>query len=615
MLGRQAGLAAQPLLQRACANYGKAAIALAASSHRQFSSEARRHAPTVTAGCNDRRWSRWRVGAAATAAAAAAGAAAVSCNAAEQQQDSVAVQHETGPGLKPPRPKALHHAARLARQNTTRQRRSYYTYVIIGAGTTALAAIEGILQQDPGADILMLTDEAHLPRIDPPGNSDNPVTPPHPPPPPAPSSPPRSYNEWRRHVSSRLENEPDAFSSVPITLLLGRKKLRLDVERRALHLDDGSEIFFDRCLIATAGKPRQFYVIDSEKSAYSLRECVNTLSSLDDFQALNSARETLGIEHATVVGGGFLGTEIALALSRRGVKVSQVYAEIAPLSRQIPIYLAEYMRERLAEHGIEAVSERLVTDVRSDEDALMSDDEEENDDDRVDVEPSEKQGETLLTDYVVMASTHVDPVTTIARASGMEIDPSNGGIVVNGLLEAIGGVYAAGACASYHDPALGRRRVDMLDHSLNSGLRAGYNMAGGRRVPLTGHSGNHPRLYMHQPTFRSHWEDLDILVEGVGELDASVRTVGIWVHGGAEGGKKASQFSRGLVYYLKGPQITGVLMWNASDLRDKVRDVMAAQPRIARIDDLKALVALAPNDWLHTIETHSHVDPDGTLMD
>jgi hypothetical protein len=75
--------------------------------------------------------------------------------------------------------------------------------------------------------------------------------------------------------------------------------------------------------------------------------------------------------------------------------------------------------------------------------------------------------ETVGTDYLVMASTHVDPVTAVAAASGLEIDATNGGIAVNGLLEAVGGIYAAGACASYYDPALGRRRVDMLDHSIN----------------------------------------------------------------------------------------------------------------------------------------------------
>ncbi|CAN0112421.1 unnamed protein product [Discosporangium mesarthrocarpum] len=51
-----------------------------------------------------------------------------------------------------------------------------------------------------------------------------------------------------------------------MTLLLGRKsRLRLDPQRRCLALDDGTEVFFDKCLLATSGKPRQFYVLDYEK--------------------------------------------------------------------------------------------------------------------------------------------------------------------------------------------------------------------------------------------------------------------------------------------------------------------------------------------------------------
>ena len=161
----------------------------------------------------------------------------------------------------------------------------------------------------------------------------------------------RSGKQSASHAISRRRTAPYAC------------RLRIDAERRVLHLDDGAEISFERCLLATAGRPRKFYVLDSDKSAYALRECVNTLSSLADFQSLNAAHAALGIEHATVVGGGFLGTEMALALARRGIKVSQVYAESAPLCRHLPIYLAEHIRERLVQAGVEPIAERLVTDV------------------------------------------------------------------------------------------------------------------------------------------------------------------------------------------------------------------------------------------------------------
>jgi hypothetical protein len=215
-------------------------------------------------------------------------------------------------------PAAPHRAMMLARQNTARPRRSFYPYVIIGAGTTAHAAIEGILYHDPKADILMLTHEASLPRLDV-KERERPI----------PKDLMASYNEWRRHIFCRLENEPGAFSSVPITLLLGRKRLCIDPERRMLTLDDGSEIEFNRCLIATAGKPRKFYVIDSDRSAALARDRLNVLGSLEDFQALQFVHESLPNGTAAVVGGGFLGTEVALALARRGVKVRKFYCEFS----------------------------------------------------------------------------------------------------------------------------------------------------------------------------------------------------------------------------------------------------------------------------------------------
>ncbi len=81
------------------------------------------------------------------------------------------------------------------------------------------------------------------------------------------------------------------------------------------------------------------------------------------------------------------------------------------------------------------------------------------------------------TDYVVLASTHIDPDITIARNSGIEIDKFTGGVVVNSQLEAVDGLYAAGGSSSFFDRSLGRRRIDRYDHAINSGLIAGHNMA------------------------------------------------------------------------------------------------------------------------------------------
>lgn len=557
----------------------------------------------------------------------------------------------------------VHHAIKLARQNTSRERRRYYQYVIVGAGTTSKAAIEAILSEDPQADILLLTDEVCLPAGDV-YRRDRPL----------PHDLLGAYNEWRRHVSARLENEPKAFSSVPMTLLLGRKRLRLDPQRRSLVLDDGIEVFFDKCLLATAGKPRQFYVLDSEKSAYLLRGRINTLGSLADFESLDLIGPSLGCREVAVVGGGFLGTEVSLAMANRGMKVWQVYAEAAPLSRHLPLYLADYVKRKLQLHGVEPVAERLVTDVRGGED---SDD---MDLEKITLSMMGLSKESITSDYLVMASTHVDPVVDVARDSGLEIDPVNGGVVVNGQLEAVSGIYAAGACASYYDQALGRRRADILEHGERSGWIAGYNMAvtslaarhgreeaeevlrrrieeeddcaededisgtspGARPAAASASSKKlkYPCMYREQPAFKSRLSDLDITVDGVGEIDSRTRTVGVWVEGteagqneeeararAAEGGVPAvvplvsgsgtdavlpgmpHQFGRGIVYYLHGSQVVGIVLWNASDLVDKARDIITNQPAISSVEELKTLIALAPDDWIRLVETTALAPP------
>ena len=127
-------------------------------------------------------------------------------------------------------------------------------------------------------------------------------------------------------------------------------------------------------------------------------------------------------------------------------------------------------------------------------------------------------------DYVILAPTHVDPKIQVAIKSGLEIDSRRGGVVVNSQLEAVADVFVAGGVASYYDISLGRRRLERLDHSINSGILAGHNMCVGT---TTRHSNK--RRYDHQPMFRSNMEDIGVQCDGVGDIDSRMKTVGIWV--------------------------------------------------------------------------------------
>ncbi|KAG7378039.1 Apoptosis-inducing factor 1, mitochondrial [Phytophthora pseudosyringae] len=517
---------------------------------------------------------------------------------------------------------------RLTRRFTRRKQTKHHAYVIVGSGTAANAAIEAIRQEDASADILVLSDENALPRLDfgqqqqraadddddggedSDADTEEPLAP----------ALLESYNEWRRHLSARFEE--DAASSAagapppPLTLLLDKRPLEFDVEKNRVLLGDGTEVRYERCLIASAGRPRHFYVLDSDRVSYALKDRVNTCTARADFVRLDQlaaggSEEGGGdVQSVLVIGAGFLGCEVACALAtdprNDHMKTKLVFVEQAPAARTLPPYLSEELARRLSRAGVDVVPDRLVTSLRP---SVDDDDNESDSGVTVGVLGKDKPEASLDADYVVLASTHTDPAPTLrmGRATraggGLERDEKNGGLVVNAQLEAVSGLFVAGNAASYYDPYLGRRRVDRYDHAVNSGLAAGRNMARSLR------GAGKMKTYRHQPLFRSHLPGLGVLIEGIGEVDSSLRTVGVWVQppnisAGPNGGR-GMPYERGVVYYLKGNKIMGIVLWNASDVLESARQLMLSRPEIRDnvVEELKHTISLAPNDWLHVVST------------
>jgi programmed cell death 8 (apoptosis-inducing factor) len=561
--------------------------------------------------------------------------------------------------------------------------------VIIGAGTTAHAAIEAIRMHDPDSKVLLISSEKAIPsrknglrhksvRL-----GDDFLS---------------SYNEWRRHITSKLASETDVFryqssegGGVDFLLnvntpVIDKDNSVLSVESNARqphaqHTQHTQRIKYNKCLIATAGNPRAFYVLGNDtKNGTS----VNSLQTIDDFERLEcvideitSASNNTATNSRTVavIGGGFLGTEIALGLAKRvrdnktskpdspHVTVLHIYAERAPLCEYLPRYLAEDVKSRLIRHGVTAVTDRLVTDmavVEVDSDSNSSSNNSNNNnhnnhnnhsnnhnnnndtDTGVDGCDREivrmnlvgaKRGK-VEADYVVMASSTINPNVAIATKSGLELDQVNGGIVVNDQLEVGNGVYAAGVVASYYDPVLGRRRVNRYDHSVNTGLLAGFNMVSSNpkrgslsRNGLGEHEDYHEDSecvqvgYTHQPAVRSYLKDINVSCESIGECDSKLETYGAWIRGNPEDENPQSNtnafmddvsgmspYKRGVVYYVKNGKVVGVVLWNASDLIERARDVIRLYPTVKNLAKLKNKIPLAPDDWLKVIHVRAKGD-------
>jgi programmed cell death 8 (apoptosis-inducing factor) len=123
----------------------------------------------------------------------------------------------------------------------------------------------------------------------------------------------------------------------------------LDVRKQTATLDDGKVIKFEKCLIATGASPKNLPIF-SEVSP-ELKEKITLFRNLRDLQCVERILEE-GAKKVAVVGNGFLGSEIAVGLAGRGVKVTQLFKEEMPLSKILPPYLSHWTMSKMEKEGV-----------------------------------------------------------------------------------------------------------------------------------------------------------------------------------------------------------------------------------------------------------------------
>lgn len=373
-----------------------------------------------------------------------------------------------------------------------------YTYLIIGGGMTADAATRGIRDVDPNGSIGLIGAESNLPY----------------------ERPPLSKKLWR---GKEVESIWSGTAGRGVELHLGREARKLDLQTRQVTDDRGDVYRFDKLLLATGGAVRRL-PIDGSNTVY--------FRTLEDYWRLRAlARQ--GSRFA-VIGGGFIASEIAAALSANGNQVSMIFPEEAIGNRIYPRELAYFLNEFYRQKGVEVRAGTSITGVEDGQDSVSL---------------ATTDEDTLVVDGVV-AGIGIVPNVELAADAGLSVD---NGIVVDELLRAgHPDVYAAGDVAAYVDPVLGkRRRVEHEDNAVTMGRWAGRAMAG------------EAEPYNHLPFFYSDLFDLGY--EAVGELDARLEMVADWKEPCREG----------VVYYMESGRVRGVLLWNVWGQVDAARDLIA----------------------------------------
>jgi 3-phenylpropionate/trans-cinnamate dioxygenase ferredoxin reductase subunit len=373
-----------------------------------------------------------------------------------------------------------------------------YKYVVIGGGMTADAATAGIREADPTGSIGLVGDDPDAPY----------------------SRPPLSKALWK---GEPLESVWRETADRGVELHLGRRAMTLDADAKRVTDDRGTSYGYDKLLLATGGAVRRLPFGGDD---------VIYFRTLADYRRLRAAAD--GGARCVVIGGGFIGSEVAAALRLAGREVTMVVPETGIGARVYPPDLSRFLVEYYREKGVDVRTGQGVTAI-------------ERRNGRIAVRLS--GGETVTAD-VAVAGIGITPAVSLAEQAGLQVD---NGIVVDELLRTSSpDIYAAGDVANFHSHALDQRvRVEHEDNALTMGRRAGANMAG-RAEP-----------YRHLPFFYSDLFDLGY--EAVGDLDARHETIADW----------KDPFREGVVYYVAYGRVRGVLLWNTWGQVDAARRVIA----------------------------------------
>ncbi|XP_012350119.1 apoptosis-inducing factor 1, mitochondrial [Apis florea] len=482
-------------------------------------------------------------------------------------------------------------------------------YLLIGGGTATFSAFRSIKSKDPRAKVLVISNE-DLPYMRPPlskelwRNKDRKM------------SAQLLFKAWNGTQRSIFYEPPEFYSDVSklsqsdkggVAVAKGWKVIKIDVPNKTVMLDDGHEIKYDKCLIATGLSPKNLPLFESMQD--EIKDKIITFRRKEDFLDLEEAVYDPKCKNIVIIGGGFLGSELSSSLARilpENKNVYQIFKESFRMEQVLPQYLSEWATKKAISEGVKCIPNSVVEDY------------------------SYKNGKLSLilsdnhiidADQVVLA-VGVEPNVDFAKASHLETDPEIGGFLVNAELEARSNLWVAGDVACFYDIRLGRRRVQHHDHAVVSGRLAGENMTGARKP------------YLHQSIF---WSELgpEAAYEAIGIVDSSLPTVGVFVKTDSDTTKasandtyeaicsnkkklsstekqnpiesnlkendksitlddnskpkKYDDFAKGVIFYLRDDIVVGILLWNIFNRMSIARQVLT---RGTKYDDLNEVAKL-----------------------
>ena len=387
-----------------------------------------------------------------------------------------------------------------------------YKYLIIGGGLAGDAATKGIRELDTEGSIGLIGMEPDPPYM----------------------RPNLSKGLWKGRPVEKIWRKTEERAE----LHLNRQAVQLDPAKKTVVDNEGEEYTYAKLLLATGGTPNHLPFGNGNIIYYR---------NFQDYQHLRELTESGN--RFVVIGGSFIGSEIAAALTMVGKKVTMIFPGDAISENIFPDDLAHFLVDYYREKGVEVVTGETAASVQKEGDRIIV---------------HSGSGRAFEADGVV-AGIGIHPNLDLAKQAGLKV---NSGVIVNERLETSApDIYAAGDIASFYHSALEKRtRVEHEDNAVQMGKVAGRNMAGGNET------------YIHIPMFYSDLFDLGY--EAVGEMSSKLTTIEDW---------QEMPFKKGVVYYTDDGRVRGVLLWNIWEKVEEARALMK-EPGPFKEEDLKGKI-------------------------
>src|SRR5215203_528298 len=245
----------------------------------------------------------------------------------------------------------------------------HYKYLIIGGGLAGDAATRGIRELDTEGSIGLISMEVVSPYM----------------------RPNLSKGLWKGRPIEKIWRKTEERGE----LNLGRKVTQIDPQKKNVQDDQGTEYTYDKLLIATGGSPNH---LPFEKGD------IIYFRNFEDYQHLRALADVK--EHFVVIGGSFIGSEIAAALTMVGKKVTMVFPSDAISGNIFPSDLAHFLNDYYREKGVELITNDSVASVTKEGERLIV---------------RTGSGRALETDGVV-AGIGIHPNMELAEAVGLKLD-------------------------------------------------------------------------------------------------------------------------------------------------------------------------------------------------